>query len=310
DLVSIDNLSIQPDSVSNNSQILFWNLGQLAAQQDTVFTIDVTVAPNAPESTLLSGARVNAEFDTDLSNNFDSNSVPITQKLTDVAIFKTAQTGSFAILNTDTLRIVKPGENYVYRITVSNISDIEAENVIIEDVVPVFLKMDNFAAGDKIRIPLNNLAAGADTSLFLNATLLATTPPDTVEIKNTATVEAGNEDPGSLLDNASMVSVFLLGKPISGSCDLFCLDFNVFEPQKNQRLGITFELNSSSTVRMDLYDISGYRIGKMVENTFDFGANRYEWNGQIDNQKVGSGVYIITLRSRDMLCWKKVIVAR
>ncbi|NOY76391.1 MAG: hypothetical protein GXO76_00840 [Calditrichaeota bacterium] len=89
------------------------------------------------------------------------------------------------------------------------------------------------------------------------------------------------------------------------------LDRNVFKAEVGTPLGIRFKLSSNRRARIDLYDISGYHIMKIVEGDFSAGWNTYRWNGQMpDGKKVGSGVYIITIKSGNLNCWKKVILVR
>ncbi len=89
------------------------------------------------------------------------------------------------------------------------------------------------------------------------------------------------------------------------------LDRNVFRPGSGTPLGIKFKLSSNRVARIDLYDITGYHIMKITEGPYSAGWNTYRWNGLLpDGKKVGSGVYIITINSGVLHCWKKVILVR
>lgn len=311
DFVSITHFSQPPDSSFPGNKSFFWTLAALAPRQDTTITFDVEVDAGLSDTMLVNTSRVAAECDQDVTNNFASATVLVTPELTDITVFKTARTAAFTVPESDTLWFVKAGETYSYRIKVSNLENVAAKNVIVKDIIPPSVQIENFAAGDTMQLSLGNLPPNTDATLAFQATVLINAPPDTIEITNTVTVQADNEDPDKLLDNISTSSVFLVGKPVTEGCDLFYLDFNVFEPDKGEPLGISFDLTSSRTVRLDVYDISGYHVQKLVEDTFDFGTNRYEWDGMTsNNQKIGSGVYVITLRSAGLVCWKKVIIAR
>ena len=64
---------------------------------------------------------------------------------------------------------------------------------------------------------------------------------------------------------------------------------------------------------IDVVDISGTRVATLYEELFRVGENRREWDGSLGSgQKIGSGVYVITLISDDkeLVCWKKVVVRR
>ncbi|MDZ7369017.1 MAG: hypothetical protein ONB43_24650, partial [candidate division KSB1 bacterium] len=89
------------------------------------------------------------------------------------------------------------------------------------------------------------------------------------------------------------------------------LDRNVFEAETQSPLGINFKLSSNRVARLDVYDLNGVCITKLAEGPFNAGWNTYHWNGLTeDGRKVGSGVYIIALRSGEFTAWKKCIIVR
>ncbi len=88
-------------------------------------------------------------------------------------------------------------------------------------------------------------------------------------------------------------------------------DRNPFIPDKDNELQIGFKLKSDSQVRLEIYDITGTKITNITEGHFNAGENTYIWNGLTDNgQKVGSGFYILTLRSDEYHAWKKLMIIR
>ncbi len=95
------------------------------------------------------------------------------------------------------------------------------------------------------------------------------------------------------------------------SSDYLVLDRNVFRPLADDHLEIKFKLSSRRTAVLDVYDIAGTHIHKLVEAEYQGGWNSYKWNGLGEGgQKIGSGVYIITLRSGEFKSWKKFIIVR
>jgi uncharacterized repeat protein (TIGR01451 family) len=89
------------------------------------------------------------------------------------------------------------------------------------------------------------------------------------------------------------------------------LDRNVYEADLQPALGINFKLSSNRVARLDVYDLNGVCITKLVEAPFNAGWNTYDWNGLTeDGRRVGSGVYIIALRSGEFNSWKKCIIVR
>ena len=96
------------------------------------------------------------------------------------------------------------------------------------------------------------------------------------------------------------------------SSNYLVLDRNVFRPELEDALGIKFKLSSRRMARLDVYDIAGKHITKITEDIYAGGWNLYHWDGNIteSGEKVGSGVYLIVLRSGEFKGWKKVIIVR
>ncbi|MFQ5604361.1 MAG: hypothetical protein ACE5HS_13920 [bacterium] len=312
-------LDFLPDSVRNETSMgrdtLEWRLGTLSPFADTTLTFDVTVASNMPEglNPLINKVTISA-FDEEpefLANNSDIDTVfnYVEPRITDVAIESYVKTDSFAIQGADTLWYVKAGESYTYFFTIRNLGKFTATNVQFQDIVPDSVVIENFTSRDTLKSSLGILPPFSEKSLKLNATVTFHLSSNIMQLTNTALVKADNEDPEKLFNNLTIDEVFTL--PPKQGCDLFALNLNVFQPAKHERLEIHFELNSSRLVSLDVYDISGYHLKNLIETTFNTGANRFEWDGSAENgQDVGSGVYIITLRSGDLICWKKVILVR
>ena len=89
------------------------------------------------------------------------------------------------------------------------------------------------------------------------------------------------------------------------------LERNVFRAGREDRIGINFQLSSNREVRLDLYDLSGTLITTIEEGPYSAGRNTYFWDGYTSSgQKVGSGVYLVTLRSGEYTSWKKMVVVQ
>ena len=89
------------------------------------------------------------------------------------------------------------------------------------------------------------------------------------------------------------------------------LDRNTFEPDLQDPLQIRFRLSSSRSAQLDLYDIAGRHISLLTEGVFPAGWSTYYWNGLTrEGVKVGSGVYIVTLRAGEYNDWKKFMIVR
>lgn len=89
------------------------------------------------------------------------------------------------------------------------------------------------------------------------------------------------------------------------------IDRNVFIPSKEDLLNIEFKIKHSGSVKLDLHDITGTKITTLQEADYPAGWNSYSWNSLTENgQKIGSGFYIITLRSNGYYAWKKIMIVR
>ncbi len=91
----------------------------------------------------------------------------------------------------------------------------------------------------------------------------------------------------------------------------FYLDHNVFEIQRLEPLGIHFKLSSNRVACLDLFDISGKKITNLTEKPYQAGWNTFQWSGMLENGlRVGSGLYLITLKSGNYNEMKKVMIVQ
>ncbi len=91
----------------------------------------------------------------------------------------------------------------------------------------------------------------------------------------------------------------------------FTIDRNVFIPGEDNDVEIKFKLTVDADVRLDIHDITGTKITRITEANFKAGWNAVTWNGLTENgQRVGSGFYIITMRSGNFHAWKKLMIVR
>jgi len=89
------------------------------------------------------------------------------------------------------------------------------------------------------------------------------------------------------------------------------LDRNTYEPDRQEPLQIRFRLSSSRNATLDLYDIAGHHISELTDAVYPAGWTTYYWNGLTKQGiRVGSGVYIVTLRSEEYKDWKKFMIVR
>jgi len=95
------------------------------------------------------------------------------------------------------------------------------------------------------------------------------------------------------------------------SNNAFHLDRNVFEAHRLETLGIHFKLSSNRVACLDLFDVSGKKITNLNEQPYQAGWNTFHWNGTLENGlKIGSGLYLITLKSGNYNEIKKVMIVQ
>jgi uncharacterized repeat protein (TIGR01451 family) len=95
------------------------------------------------------------------------------------------------------------------------------------------------------------------------------------------------------------------------SSNYMVLDKNVFRAEVEPMLEIRFKLSYRRLARLDVYDVAGYHVTTLTEDIYDGGWNHYQWNGRkASGEKVGSGIYLVTLESGSFKAWKKFIVVR
>ena len=91
----------------------------------------------------------------------------------------------------------------------------------------------------------------------------------------------------------------------------FLFDRNVFKPETEAALQIKFRCDVASMTKMDLYDVSGRHITELINQNYTAGWHTFKWDGGSKNgQKVGSGLYLVTLDTGTKKVWKKIIIVR
>jgi uncharacterized repeat protein (TIGR01451 family) len=294
--------ALDGDSVAGN--LVFWKIHSLAPAQNINIVYQAAVADPLPISPveLINIARVFADGDTNAANNFASATVigvnPPPPACPDLAVSVTTNKDS-----------IKVGEEFIYTIRVSNLSRLTAYNILVQVTIPEFVTPLDFESrqGNDLFWRRDSLAGGEEIIINFRGRLQRSPPSNFARLVNTARVTAGCDDD----DSNNIAQSFVTVLAVFEDCGVFLLDANVYEPGRGRPLGIQFELGESRAVQLDIYDITGVHVARIAEATFAAGQNRFEWNGVAANgQKVGSGVYVISLRSNNLLCWKKVIIAR
>ena len=212
---------------------------------------------------------------------------------------------------------VTTGESFVYILTITNYGPNTAYDITLTDTLPELIIASDFNPPPDSTYQnilywfFDTLRVGEQISISFTATLQLSLPKTIMPIMNVAGIISPNDT--NAVDNEDEAEV--VGNrenEIIEDCNKsFYFDKNIFDAGTGSSLNIYFSIKKSQIIQLDLYDISGYHISTIIEDFFPGGINQYSWDGRLENnQLVGSGVYIITLRTQQMHCWKKVIIVR
>ena len=297
--VSIVDFSLQPSSTSQDT--LFWQFDTLAVGDSIQITLGARIEPTLPSLPLqiINTAFVTAPDDANLANSTAKALVTIIPISYDLEIIKSA--------SADTLR---PKRSFDYSLKVINHGPDTAKDILIWDVKPEFITFSDISPQpstvnqDTLIWRVDSLRIGETFEITIGTRVDELNLTNPLEIINTGSVAA--VDDFNSANNSADASVVVLPPN-----DCVYLDRNVFMPDSGSPLQVIFQLSTSRTARLDLYDTTGYHLSTLVEQNFNAGSNTYLWDGTINNgRKAGSGVYILTFRSGTLVCWVKVIVVQ
>ncbi|MBD3289932.1 VWA domain-containing protein, partial [candidate division KSB1 bacterium] len=207
--------------VANNDSLL-WNFESLENETEVNISVQVQVSANVPADSKFLFSSVEL---TDVLNNryTDADTVLLRQpsppELSDVTVSQIARTDSFTVVSGDTFRHVKPDEEYFYRITVSNLTNVVADEVVLIDYLPEYVSYISSeipaeeTAADSIVWRIGQLQPQASLQFQLKAKTAAQLPQIRVPIYNTLIVSAANEDTGLLSNNTSADTLFTSPQP-------------------------------------------------------------------------------------------------
>ncbi|MBN1154742.1 DUF11 domain-containing protein, partial [candidate division KSB1 bacterium] len=306
--VTASDFSIPPTNIEEH--VVTWKIPVIMEDQDIIISFTATLSDSLPLGALsiLNVAAIIAPNDTTTSGDSpEAELIAIdprfNQKLTDASLTMT--------VSQDTVMM---GEDVTIGITVINLGPDMASHVTVTDTLHELMEASNFNI-DPIALHSNiyqwtftNVDVGEQIVIDYHVrTDEANLTGESITLMTRARVETEND--GNLSNNEDAVDVTFVNQ--TENCDLYYFDVNVFEPETGIPLGIHFSLNSSRAAKLDLYDVTGYHIGTLVDDGFNIGGNVYCWDGNLrDGKRVGSGVYIIALRTGKLICWKKVIIIR
>ncbi len=216
---SLPLLSVTADSV-------VWLINRLAPGQIDSITLQVKLAAQIPNTLreLASRARFFVANDTSAANNSAADTVrvlfaPPPPLQTDIAVFQRADTDSFVVVGSDTVRFARPNETYIYEITVRNLGNVAAQKLVVTDFLPDSVRASNFQpqpnliASDSLRLQINSLLPLSATRFRFSATVANRMPAGTNLLINHVRLRADNEDPAQLSNNVAIDTVYNFVKP-------------------------------------------------------------------------------------------------
>lgn len=226
DSIKIFDTSLSPIAQTEDS--LFWRLDSLARGDSIVIALDVTVAESLPITPfpLINETGLIAEHDTAAGDNYSSSLIyaisrpddPLTLS-SDISARQSVLTDSFALAGNDTLRFARTGETYFYKIRVTNVSQVAAQDVKVVDILPDSITASNFQpmpdtiTGDSLVWQLGILLPQTSVELLFDATVASNMPIGKNYLINEVKASASNEDPNRLTNNNSTSTVINLVKP-------------------------------------------------------------------------------------------------
>ena len=284
---SVQTSGYQPEPQLATKDSLVWTLDTLAPYQSTNLSFDVRLAPHMPvgRNLLINTARASAENEdpASLLNNFSAD-------------------------------------------TVLNIAATEDWQAMIEASPPIVEIGEPIAVKVQVTEPVENwdiwvhAADGSIDSNYADAFIASNLPqPGTwldVEPLFDQTQFTTDAEEERLVFELRAVDIMGTRKiswanVMIRSQNAFNVDLNVFVPGRDGDIRIRFQLSSNRMARLDIYDITGSQIAKLTEAPYQAGWNSYRWDGRTENgQHIGSGFYIITIRSGEYTSWKKLMIAR
>ena len=97
---------------------------------------------------------------------------------------------------------------------------------------------------------------------------------------------------------------------LTSSVTNFALYPNYPNPFNNQTT-IRFDIGESANTIVDIVDVSGRQVRRLVKAELKPGSYNYNWNGQDEHHNnVSSGVYLVTLSSGNYFRTIKLILSR
>lgn len=208
--------SLLPESIEieDSTQIIHWHLDSLRASETQSITVAGVLTEQSAEVnfplTFQSMSRITSVCDTNSANNLDSTQVVIYKPAmsTDVTLSHAVETDSLSVENGDTLYFVPAGGQIRYALRVANLSEVDAQDVKVQSILPDSVMAEGPFPRDTLRWHLGAVAALSDTIVRFDAILASVMPPGLNVLTSFAYVEAENERQAQSHNNGDTVAVY------------------------------------------------------------------------------------------------------
>jgi uncharacterized repeat protein (TIGR01451 family) len=192
-------------TINHSGGVLTGDLGTMQPGDSIIITIQAKVNNNAT-GTLVNTAIVSAPKEVNLTNNTDTVSNPVTEKI------------DLQITKIDSRDPVEPGSQFTYTLEIKNNGPSNATGVVVTDVLPVTgvtyvsaSQTPDSINGRNLEFEIGNLAAGASKTITIT---VAVSSNFVGTLYNTANVQ-GNETETNLNNNDDDETTLVQAQPSS-----------------------------------------------------------------------------------------------
>lgn len=280
--INIENISINPNRISGDS--LFWEFSALPALSDITIHYNGVVHDDIPinENFLINYAFLSASNDSTVNNNEAIDSV-LVKLPTDFTPKIEAIPSIVDVTDSIQVRIQIPEGTEMWDLWIHRPDGIVDRDFADQFIISTPVTPNSWYEIDQRYTPSWLITTDKEEQLIFEIHCY------------------------DIFNNEKTAQAVVIVR----SSNYLVLDRNLFRPEAEEPLGIRFKLSNRRIAQLDIYDISGRHITKITEDVYQGGWNTYPWNGMTyDGQKVGGGVYLVTLRSGEFNSWKKFILIR
>jgi uncharacterized repeat protein (TIGR01451 family)/gliding motility-associated-like protein len=175
---------------------VIWNFPILEVGESRYLTMTVKVNSDIPRGTIIRNVAVT--YSDDLPDSIESNTVDVVvSALSDLSIIKTGRP-----------KPVNAGDIITYQINIRNNGPSDAQNVVVEDLLPMHLSIISLNTSKGVwafpKLNISKIALDEEVVATIVAKVDASTPEGSIII-NTATVSSSTTDP-DIIDNIAVDS--------------------------------------------------------------------------------------------------------